>query len=144
MDPIVGGATPVDDDILLDSSLIGVPSALPPGMGGFNAQTYYYTDLEGNGTGSLVDDTTFQSGHVYVRFFDSAAPDETSWYHEGGFTPTLNSSPANPNDYNEANVGGTYTDMPLVPEPGTLALFGVGALAIAWSRRRRNAAARRT
>jgi hypothetical protein len=123
MDAPMGSASPAgDDQILATATLNG-------GVGGFDAQTYYNTDL------NSVSIAEFNAGHVYVRAWEAAAPvGGVHSYVQGGFVTTLNVDPGIANDYNNVdlcNSSLTPVDTLLpVPEPTSLALAGLGMLVV--------------
>jgi len=110
-----------------------------------------FTDLD-------VGGNTVSSGHVYVYIYEDGTPNVgdqgimTEIYGPNGSTPgsTLNWADAGANpppDADSLPVSTSETDGVLggsngfvvVPEPGTMALFGIGALTLAARRRRKSA-----
>ena len=94
-------------------------------------------------------DTSFQdlawstAGFVYQRVFEGT-PTWGSWYYDSplfAFDPTWTDSLApqgfNPEvDINTGGFQGNQTMPPAVPEPATMGLLGLGALVMAFRRRR--------
>jgi len=115
-------------------------------------------EVLGTFTDADVGGQTVSSGHVYVYIYQDGTPDVgdqgvmTEIYGPNGSTPgsTLNWANANADPKPDADplpVSTSETDGVLggsngfvvVPEPGTMALVGVGALTIAARRRRKTA-----
>lgn len=82
------------------------------------------------------------AGYVYQRIFESSTPENGTWYYESGLT-ALNTSydPGAPATQTISNPDATAPfvtnqQVTQVPEPATMSLLGLGALAMAIRRRR--------
>ncbi|MFO7869978.1 MAG: PEP-CTERM sorting domain-containing protein [Kiritimatiellia bacterium] len=75
---------------------------------------------------------------IYTRIWDSNTPD-TGWYADTGATTlSWSTTPAPPGSVNY-NVGTVASgDWKVIPEPGTVGLFGIGLLVIAGRRKLRS------
>ena len=98
----------------------------------------------------LATSTTLSDGYIYGRIFQDGTPDVGDWYYLG---PVVANENVDPNGvppptpqtydmnrdseqgYGDAVMNGPYSYQ-VVPEPGTFALFGIGALLIGLRRRK--------
>jgi len=142
--PLAGSVDPVGDDLLLDWNWTGsgnlnsegVSNPLSAGLGGVHGANYENTDLPGNGDGLTVSDAAFRSGSLYVRVFDATDPGVGDWYYQGGLVTGFENDPA-PSSYSYVRISNSQVDTEVVPEPGTMALFGIGLVTLAVRRRKR-------
>jgi len=138
--PLIGDADPSFNDYVIDAHVVSAAQGLYEGYiedrGGVE---YDYTSVPG-----LTDDGTFEAGYVYARVFDAETPTVGAHYwqspHLGGLQTDPNRDQPNSWDRLVWPTDGsnpTPLDMTIVPEPGTLALFGLGLATIAMRRRLR-------
>jgi hypothetical protein len=139
IDPVAlnGSATGNDQVLATDVFVDG-----GPGFEGFllghTGDQYVYTDLVG-----LTGNAQFVSGRLYMRAFDQPSGSigyGTHYLQSALVGGPLADSPTNVNDYNVVDYTGgvpVALNMTIVPEPGTLALFGIGLVTLAARRRMR-------
>jgi hypothetical protein len=75
----------------------------------------------------------YAGGYVYARFFQTLTPVGGDYYNTSALSGALADYPS----LNTYNVAGITMDQTIVPEPGTLALLGLGLAAVALRRRMR-------
>ncbi|SNB55472.1 PEP-CTERM protein-sorting domain-containing protein [Marinobacter sp. es.042] len=121
------GGLQVEFDLEAGTAKVGDASAKIGSTFGFYLQrgdTTFYSDASMNG------------GVDMTRIFDVTGSGNTAFYGSSlilGFEDLINGD----FDYNDLIVG--ISDVQAVPEPGTLALLGLGVLGLGMARRRRSA-----
>ncbi len=145
MDAVASDGSATGNDVILLSA--GTVSTFSAGwISGHDDDAFYGSDetvpagaYDASAVGTKA---TLASGWVYVRVFD-AQPGSIgigTWYYQGGLIGSLTDSPGDPSGYNSTDATGgsnTAMNMQVVPEPATMALFGLGMAVLGLRRRKK-------
>jgi hypothetical protein len=147
-----GGYVSGDDQVLADRTI----NKAPDGAGydsivdADDGTSWMVAGLNASGDTKLIDDSWSTAGNVYQRVF-GGTPAEGVWYFESGLE-TLNTAfdPSLPAQglYIDSLEGGavlnkqipvspTPPEPPVIPEPATMSLLGLGAMAMVLRRKLR-------